>query len=152
SKVYPVFEAAQCRGCHAHNGVASATRLQFPDKDAPANRVQAFGLSLSALVDRGQPSQSLLLLKPTKRITHAGGERIKPGPEEETLLAKWIGQLAASTDESLAAARAQLGAGAAPAEALPLVRRLTHSQYNNTARDLLGDYSRPAQRFPAEDF
>ena len=32
------------------------------------------------------------------------------------------------------------------------LRRLTHSQYNNTVRDLLGDYSRPADRFPPEDF
>src|SRR5581483_12022663 len=28
----------------------------------------------------------------------------------------------------------------------------THSQYNNTVRDLLGDPSKPAQRFPPEDF
>jgi len=33
-----------------------------------------------------------------------------------------------------------------------LVRRLTHSQYNNTVRDLLGDFSQPASRFPEEDY
>ena len=33
-----------------------------------------------------------------------------------------------------------------------LVRRLTHAQYNNTVRDLLGDYSKPAERFPPEDY
>jgi len=32
--VYPIFEAAQCRGCHADDGVASATRLHFPDPNA----------------------------------------------------------------------------------------------------------------------
>ncbi len=32
------------------------------------------------------------------------------------------------------------------------MRRLTHSQYNNTVRDLLGDRTRPADRFPPEDF
>jgi hypothetical protein len=32
------------------------------------------------------------------------------------------------------------------------VRRLTHSQYNNTVRDLLGDQTRPADQFPQEDF
>src|SRR5574339_578699 len=32
------------------------------------------------------------------------------------------------------------------------VRRLTHNQYNNTVRDLLGDYTRPADQFPPEDF
>ena len=39
-------------------------------------------------------------------------------------------------------------------EAAPkqLVRRLTHAQYDNTVRDLLGDYSKPAERFPPEDY
>lgn len=32
------------------------------------------------------------------------------------------------------------------------LRRLTHSQYNNAVRDLLGDQTRPADRFPPEDF
>ncbi len=32
------------------------------------------------------------------------------------------------------------------------VRRLTHSQYNNTVRDLLGDQTRPSDAFPQEDF
>ena len=32
------------------------------------------------------------------------------------------------------------------------LRRLTHSQYNNTVRDLLGDETRPADQFPPEDF
>ena len=32
------------------------------------------------------------------------------------------------------------------------LRRLTHSQYNNTVRDLLGDNTRPADSFPQEDY
>ena len=32
-----------------------------------------------------------------------------------------------------------------------MLRRLTNSQYNNTVADLLGDTTRPANRFPAED-
>lgn len=38
------------------------------------------------------------------------------------------------------------------AEAPGALRRLTHSQYNNTVRDLLGDQTRPADQFPQEDF
>jgi len=34
----------------------------------------------------------------------------------------------------------------------PSLRRLTHSQYNNTVRDLLGDQTGPASQFPQEDF
>ena len=52
SQVFPVLEAANCSGCHAASGVASATRLHFPDKDATPAQIQAFGLSLSSLVDR----------------------------------------------------------------------------------------------------
>jgi len=32
------------------------------------------------------------------------------------------------------------------------VRRLTHNQFNNTVRDLLGDNTRPADHFPPEDY
>jgi hypothetical protein len=35
---------------------------------------------------------------------------------------------------------------------VPVLRRLTHAQYNNTIRDLLGDDSRIADQFPPEDF
>ena len=34
TKLYSVLEAAGCRGCHTHEGVASGTRLHFPEKDA----------------------------------------------------------------------------------------------------------------------
>src|SRR5271165_6710129 len=77
--VYPVLEKAGCAACHNGNGVASATRLHFPDPDAPRDRVEAFGKSLVVLVDRANPQESLLLKKPTLRVAHTGGERIKPG-------------------------------------------------------------------------
>src|SRR5690349_10164410 len=74
--LYPVLEKAGCRACHNVDGVASATRLHFPDEGAPATRVEVFGKSLVALVDREHPDQSLLLNKPTLRIPHTGGKRI----------------------------------------------------------------------------
>jgi len=40
----------------------------------------------------------------------------------------------------------------AQAQGAEPLRRLTHSQYNNAVRDLLGDQTRPADRFPPEDF
>src|SRR5436189_123193 len=52
AKVYPIFEKAQCRGCHADDGVASATRLHFPEADASRDRVQAFGLTQAGLNGR----------------------------------------------------------------------------------------------------
>ena len=152
SQVFPVFEAAKCSGCHTASGVASATRLHFPDKDATPAQIQAFGLSLSSLVDRADVSKSLLLAKPTNVIRHTGGLRIKPGSSEEQILTKWVASLASASDASLSAAMKSLVAGEGEAGPKQLVRRLTHSQYDNTVRDLLGDYSKPAERFPPEDY
>src|SRR5438874_4378199 len=101
TKLYPVLEAAGCRNCHAHDGVASGTRLHFPEKDAGQNAIQLFGLSLTPLVDRAEASKSLLLNKPTMRIPHTGGERIKPGSDEDKFLTEWVRQLASASNESL---------------------------------------------------
>src|SRR3954470_18139479 len=75
-KVYPIFEKAGCRNCHTVEGVASATRLHFPEEEATPARVEAFGKSLVELVDRQNPDNSMLFLKPTQRVPHTGGERI----------------------------------------------------------------------------
>ena len=152
SQVFPVFEAAKCSGCHAASGVASATRLHFPDKDATPAQIQAFGLSLASLVDRTDASKSLLLTKPTNVVRHTGGLRIKPGSPEERLVATWAASLASASDATLAAARTSLTTSEGEAAPKQLVRRLTHAQYDNTVRDLLGDYSKPAARFPPEDY
>ncbi len=151
--VYPVLERAGCSGCHNSNGVASATRLHFPEEGATAERLEAFGKSLVILVDRQHPENSLLLRKPTQRGPHGGGERIKPGSPEEAILVSWINVLANLSGEDLAKARSYDGLPAEAASALaPALRRLTHSQYNNTVRDLLGDHTAPANQFPPDDF
>jgi hypothetical protein len=149
--LYPVLEDAGCSGCHNSDGVASATRLHFPETTAPAARIEAFGNSLVVLVDQKTPENSLLFRKPTARIPHAGGQRIKPGTPEEAALRAWIDHLAQLKGDDLAKAlryREEEGA----AQTHVALRRLTHSQYNNTVRDLLGDRSLPANQFPPEDF
>ncbi|HEX5085988.1 MAG TPA: DUF1592 domain-containing protein [Blastocatellia bacterium] len=154
-RLYPILEKAACRSCHSQDGVASVTRLQFPEADANADQIEAFGKSLVALIDRNNPEESLLLNKPTNRVPHAGGRRIKPGGEEEALLKAWVQRLARMSDGEAAGAlklHEEKSAGAGAARPTPALRRLTHSQYNNTVRDLLGDQSAPANQFPPEDF
>ena len=147
-----MLHAVQCERCHSDNGVASETRLEFPEPDAGHDQITAFGLSLMDLVDRRNPEQSLLLRKPTKRIKHTGGQRIKPGSDEEAVLLSWINYLAGLSDEQVRQARERIArADRRGLEALT-VRRLTHSQYNHTVRDLLGDQIQPASGFPKEDF
>src|SRR3989442_10920189 len=135
--VYPIFESAQCRGCHSDDGVASATRLHFPEPNASPDEIEAFGLTLAALVDRTDPAQSLLINKPTNRVRHTGGVRIQPGSFEDQALQEWVRHLASLSDETVAAARERMAAGTAASTPTQLLRRLTHSQYNNTVRDLL---------------
>ncbi len=151
AKVYPALEDAQCRGCHASDGVASGTRLHFPPKDASQEAIRFFGMSLGVLVDRGNPAKSVILAKPTNQIPHTGGQRIKPGSDSEKLLVAWIGHLASTPEASASPARVERTQRAG-SQTGGAVRRLTHSQYNNTVRDLLGDDSRPALRFPPEDY
>ena len=118
-------------------------------------RFQAFGNSLVILIDRVHPESSLLLNKPTARIQHTGGERIKPGTPEETILKTWIARLAQLSGPELAIAlryRELENAGSGGVAQDAELRRLTHSQYNHTVRDLLGDQTSPANQFPAEDF
>lgn len=152
-RLYPILKNAGCPNCHNSNGVASATRLHFPDASASTERAEAFGRSLVRLVDREHPEESLLLKKPTHRVPHAGGERIKPGSPEEGVLMDWIHYLAAMRADELSAALKYDEAGPETERRKGAVlRRLTNSQYNNTVRDLLGDETQPADQFPPEDF
>jgi len=152
--LYPVFQKAGCRMCHNPEGVASATRLRFPEEGASKERIDAFGKSLVELVDRQNPDGSILFQKPTARIKHSGGERIKKGSEEEALLKNWIGYLATLTGPELRQALLykQHEAAGSGAVTHAVLRRLTHQQYNNTVRDLLGEPTGPASQFPAEDY
>ena len=126
-KLYPILEKAGCRNCHNGEGVASATRLHFPLPDASPEKIDAFGKSLVELVDRQDPAKSLLLLKPTLRIPHTGGERIRKGSAEETVLKTWIAYLAKLSGPELTAALRyrQAEAGGYGVAAKVVLRRLT---------------------------
>jgi hypothetical protein len=155
SGLFQVLEKAGCRACHTADGVASPTRLHFPELGAEPDRIEAFGRSLVTLVDKDHPENSPLLTKPTNRLAHAGGERIKPASADEEMLKLWIARLTRLSSVELAAAlryREEEAAGRGHAAPRVELRRLTHSQYNHTVRDLLGDQTSPANRFPPEDF
>ena len=144
--LYLRLEAQNCRACHNASGVASGTRLHFPEPGAARDAVDAFGLELAQLVDRNAPEESLLILKPTNRIPHTGGPLIAIGSEDERLLEAWVRFLAGS------APVAPGPAGHLRTRPQEPLRRLTRTQYDNTVRDLLGDGTRPSRNFPAEDF
>jgi hypothetical protein len=146
--LYPALQKANCRACHVEGGIASATRLHFPEADATSAEVEAFGRSLTPLVNREQPEASPLYTKPTNREKHTGGKLILPGTPEEALLLDWVRYLARVSPAN-PTSKIQ---NPTSVPAAPVMRRLTHSQYNHTARDLLGDQTSPANQFPPEDF
>lgn len=148
--VYPVLQEARCRNCHVEGGPAAGTRLRFPPESAGLEEIEAFGRRLVALVDRGHPEASLLLRKPTAAENHTGGRLILPGSKQEGLLRAWVEHLATTQEGEERASGSTDEAGNMRSSVS--LRRLTHSQYNNTVRDLLGDQSRPADRFPPESF
>lgn len=151
--LYPILEKASCRGCHSADGVAAATRIHFPELNAAPAAIEAFGRSLVAVVDQQHPEKSLLRNKPTMRVPHTGGKRIAPGSREEAVLLVWSAHLEhMSPQETAAALHPADTSEIAAAKAAPVLRRLTHSQYNHTVRDLLGEESNPADQFPPEDF
>ena len=138
-EIREIFAKAQCAGCHNDNGVASSTRLKFPSDEAGE---PAFVRSLEPLVNRARPAESRLIQMPTARLAHPGGERIKRGGDEETAVLAWIAGLPAASAVAVDAPRARQS----------VLRRLTHSQYNQTVAELLGDQTQPARQFPGEDF
>ena len=151
-ELYPLFEDAQCRLCHSNHGVASGSRLVFPLETARRDEIRAFGKRLQSFVDRRAPRASLLFRKPTNRLDHAGGERILKASKQEEVLLTWVRYLA-SLPEGQHGASQESGLRETVRKDKPsAVRRLTHTQYNNTLRDLLGDLTRPASQFPPEDF
>ena len=144
--LYLRLEAQNCRACHNSSGVASNTRVHFPESGASREAIMAFGLELAQLIDRSSPDSSLLLLKPTNRIPHTGGPLIEVGSEDERMLASWVQFLASRPPTSTDSGHQRAKRVREP------LRRLTHVQYDNTVRDLVGDRTRPARSFPAEDF
>lgn len=152
---YSALEKAACRACHTAEGVASATRLHFPEADASPAKIEAFGKSLVEFIDATNPENSLLRKKPTGLVQHAGGLRFKPGSDADKAVIAWAQRLTKLTKPELADAmlyRRKEAAGTGYAQTRIFLRRLTHHEYNNVIRDLLGDTSQPASQFPPEDF
>lgn len=154
SDVYPALEKAGCKHCHNPDGVASGTRLHFPDEGASKERITAFGDSLVELVDRTAPDKSILLAKPTMRIRHSGGEKIAKGSAEEATLIRWVGYLASLPETRVRQALQYKRSESSSYEQTSQVvlRRLTHQQYANTVRDLLQEAGDVVSEFPPEDF
>ena len=145
-KLYPVLEKAQCRLCHNDNGVASRTRLQFPPEDATPKRSTRSVCGCRAWsIGFIRKSRCCIASRRIASSTRAASVSTRAARKSRSYSrgsATWP-----AFPKTSSSAR-QDRFRAAPA----VVRRLTHSQYNQTVADLLGDQTRPADQFPQEDF
>jgi hypothetical protein len=74
--------------------------------------------------------------------TSSGGDEVPPGAHPDDRSGDGTG--ASGGTASACPPRGEVAVGPAP------LRRLTHREFNNTVRDLLGDDSNPADNFPPE--
>ena len=145
------------KGLHAGVVIVSTEWPRLPDFAFLISRSRRIESKLLASPwlnwsNREDPDSSVLLLKPTNRTPHSGGERIGQGTPEEAALRSWISVLTKISGKELAAALRYQQEEAAGHGVVPRVvlRRLSHNQYNRTVLDLLGDATNAARQFPPE--
>ncbi len=92
NQVLPVLTKAGCNGGSCHGAAAGKGGLKLslrgfdPLSDYDVLTRQSFGRR----VVKGDPSASLMILKPTMTIGHGGGERLKKGSTDYRVVAGWI--------------------------------------------------------------
>lgn len=145
-RLWPTVFAPRCLACHVEGGPATDTRMVLRPESAEGWR--AHNLEQIAQVARAEEDgQPMLLLKPTGRRVHTGGVVVPPGSAEYDDLVRLTARLRDEVD--------RCGEGLPPDEvpdppdarctdlgALQpgrrLLRRLTHTEYQNTVADLTG--------------
>jgi hypothetical protein len=123
---------ARCVGCHNSSGVAKTTDLLLTSGDSAANFRAAATVANEIAYGR-----SVLLLKPslTHPEGHTGGELVPVGTEGYAELERFV---AVASDPSCNPPPAVPLACETILPGPRLLRRLTHSEYRATVRDLLG--------------
>lgn len=135
----------RCGTCHRADGAAAGTDFLL-DGDLDA-RFAAFA-ALAAAESEGRP---LLLLKPTNThpAGHGGGQVLTEASPEYDDLAAFVGRLRDDIDDCGDGADPLAPCGD-PEPGPRLLRRLSHVEYGNTVRDLLGLAAQPELGFAAD--
>ena len=139
----PLFEQL-CLSCHSQEGIAAGTRMVLVADDVDG--WQATNLAAIRAVSEGLiEDRPLLLMKPTGRVAHTGGSLIDTDSALYAALEGLVGRLNGSLDACGQGdgmmppdGPMQPGECGTPAPGRRLLRRLSHTEYSNTIRDLLG--------------
>ena len=124
NQIYPILEK-YCFKCHGETKPKADVRLSsFPDLQSIFLNPKLWERVFATLHSREMPPDG----KP------------QPSGEEYQQILEWLRQTLDNPDPNLVP----------PDPGIHLIHRLSHTEYNNTLRDLLGTTSRPADRFPSE--
>lgn len=152
-----------CVGCHSEHGIARGSRLVLEAvlptdiSDGPIQRTDAElqGIyarnfeNVRALAADTSQGVSMLLLKPTNRIAHVGGEMLDIDGEDYRALATFVARVNGEAGECSMPATYECDQEN-PWPGHGRVRRLSHVEYDRTASDLLGAPVTAGQSFAAD--
>jgi hypothetical protein len=90
--VQSVLTKSGCNSGACHGAIAGKNgfRLSLRGFDADGDYAVLAKQANGRRIDVNEPGRSLMLLKPTAKVTHGGGERLKPGSSDFNVLADWI--------------------------------------------------------------
>jgi hypothetical protein len=91
-QIRPVLTKAGCAlgACHAAQYGQGGFKLSVFGFDPAADREAIARDALGRRINRLDPTQSLLLRKPTQQTPHGGGRRLQVGSRDYDLIAAWI--------------------------------------------------------------
>ncbi|MGC6418018.1 MAG: DUF1592 domain-containing protein [Bradymonadia bacterium] len=137
----PIFES-RCFACHREGGLAAETRMVLKPRGV-ADWATHNLTAITQVVRDQQDGIPLLLLKPTGRAAdgHSGGTLIQVDSPEYEILSELAGRVLAEIDDC----GVRQGGPVDPTDACEtlepgrrMLRRLSHIEYQNTIRDLVG--------------
>jgi len=101
-EIVPTFYKLGCNAgeCHGSFSGKGNFRLSLFAADATADYAMIRD-AFDRRIDRQHPNESLLLKKPTMRMPHGGGLKLKPDSAEYALLLRWL-EAGAPTDHTTA--------------------------------------------------
>lgn len=144
-RVWRPILSTRCVVCHTDGGVAGQTRMVLAPEGSPG-WIAANLAAIRAVSEAEHDGQPLLLVKPTGLHPdgHGGGSLVQPQGAEFDALAVMAGRLRGELDACNDSLNGDSppGSDTTTCEQIPpgprMLRRLSHRDYQNTIRDLLG--------------
>ncbi|HEY2932724.1 MAG TPA: DUF1553 domain-containing protein [Acidobacteriota bacterium] len=90
--VLPVMTKAGCNSgaCHGAASGKNGFRLTLRGYDPEVDYLTLSRQASARRINKIEPAMSLMLLKPTLAVSHAGGMRFAPGSDDYKTISKWI--------------------------------------------------------------